>query len=195
MTAPTSSSGSAARAGSDDTTRTARSIPSRRTTGRASFRRSRISATGTTVRRATTTRTTTPSDSSEPNSRIIGTADRWRAREPATAAIMATAKGPIRPMVTPAASSGEWPSPRSSAYRFWNWMAKSTPRPSRMGSAEMVTSVSEIPTSPAAPNAPTRPTRTTITGSRGQRTLNTRISSSTMTPSAMAPRVAMPPWR
>ena len=68
----------------------------------------------------------------------------------------------------------------SSSMRLWIWIAKSTPSPIRIGSPEIVTIVSGMPTKPISPNAETQPTSTAGSESSRQRARKTTNSTATM---------------
>jgi hypothetical protein len=136
-----------------------------------------------------------PIDNSTPKSCTIGTFEIRTVRNAITAATVATSSGGPRWRIVSPNASGSRSTERSSSIRFCIWIENSMPRPIRIGRPAMVTSDSMVPVDPNAPNPHTTPTSMPTSGRSRHRTLNATSRITTITPTAMAPRVSMPPCR
>ena len=138
---------------------------------------------------------TTPIDNSTPKSRIIGTSEMRSAKNATTAVMTAATSGGPRLDTDSLIGCGSRSRTTSSSTRLCNWIAKSMPRPIRIGRPEMVTNDRLMPNRPMNENAQTTPMITDRIGKRRQRTRKISASTATITARAIAPRVSIPPWR
>ena len=142
-----------------------------------------------------TSSATIPSERSTPKSCTIGTFEIFTTMKAMTAAMVAVSSGGPRWASVSPKGPLTWSMPRSSSIRFWIWIANSMPRPMRMGRPAMVTSDSLVPVNPKAPKPQATPTSIPASGSSRQRTLKATMRMTTITSTAMPPRVSMPPCR
>ena len=125
----------------------------------------------------------------------MGTWEINNARKASTPAMVATISAGARFASVSEMGCSALATTTSSSTRFWIWMAKSMPRPIRIGSPEMVTSDRSTLIRPRIENAQTTPTSTLKRGSRRQRTRNISNRITAMIASAAAPSLSMPPCR
>ena len=148
---------------------------------------------GTTM--ATMTTITMPTPSNTPKSRIIGTFEMRSATNAATPVNVAAIIGGARLASVSPIGCTSCSLITSSSIRLCTWIAKSMPRPSRIGSPAMVTSERSMPSHPSREKAHVTPIITVSSGSRRQRTLKMNPRISAMTTIAARPRRTMPPFR
>ena len=158
-------------------------------------RYSRMPSTAVGMTMPTATSTTMPMASITPKSRIIGTCETWSARNATTPLMVATMSAGARLACVSDIGCAAWSRTTSSSTRLWIWMAKSMPRPMRIGRPEIVTSERSTSMNPSRANDHATPMRTERSGSRRHRTRNSSRSTIAMTASAAAPSVSMPPCR